>query len=238
MEHSTLFQRADVYLNRTGINQRFLQEIIEPQSRQTGRNLEELSALDLLLSARNSEKLKVRTGFSQLIKQLLRRSDADVRPSTSVRSIGPGLEKRYRLILQSASGISNEEFDVAILAAPLSVLNINFGELQLPPNFARTSSVQKYITHVALQEDSTPNFFNLTKVTEDIMTVSDSNLPIYDIRYVGGKCHRYHFAPSDRIDHDVCDRENVYRILSPALLSNDTVAKILSHPNHFLPNLD
>jgi prenylcysteine oxidase / farnesylcysteine lyase len=236
-----LLVSANEYVDNLGISEKFKNQIVGPYARSiSGRNLDEQTAIEFLLSMRQSNRYVVTDGNPKLIERLLLLSRATVQTNTTVKSISYGSRGSYSLLLEGNESSSNhEEFDVVIIAAPLQSSGISFDGFSIKESNPLRPFLERHVTQFTIPYDQPLGQFDNSSLSQDILTTSNSSLEFYGIQ-----------LPSDQICHMVleectpgflceeCVMKRSVRVISEKALSNASIAVLIGDQNHTSDDLD
>lgn len=164
---------AVAFLSNASIFQHFQASFVQPCAR--GRfyqDLSEVRGLNALLSTRESQAVSVSRGNIQLIKRMILLSEAELRLNSTVTSISPGSDRRYRINLSSdrpaSTTMLDDEFDIVFISMPLRQNDLSMlAPLVLDDTNLRVTPEHEYIsvhvTHFTSRNALSRRYFNLPK---------------------------------------------------------------------------
>ena len=223
---------ADEYLNGIGISQSFKSEVIEPRTRLTmGRDLSDLTGLDMALSMTDAKRKMVYESNHQLIHRLLRLSGVKLRLNSRIQSITPGRSKRYRLLADTSqnkvSDLDYNEFDVVIVAVPLQASDITFDNVASVTTRPLRPYVERHVTHFASTDRLSRRYFQVNASLPDSVLTTKGFRNFFAIEWLGRTCYFFGFNASDALDYDQCEEDNLYRILSADTIPDSAILSVL-----------
>lgn len=237
---------ATTYFFNAGISPKYLQEVVEPTVRKLfGRNLLDVNALSALVALDPASVYRVDSdpnGTQELVKRLLRLSEADIRLNTRVTSIktssgGGFLLNTTRLDGQSATDEDEtERFDVVVIASHLHNANLDldlYTEVGLPQHFEMANT---HVTHFTTPQDIhlSPKKFNVMtsdQIPNTIYTTNKAKHGIMSLEH--SKVWTSTAKPREGY------LENIFKIVSTHEIPDSFIAELLGYPpdtpSHELP---
>ncbi|KAH8725561.1 hypothetical protein GQ44DRAFT_772218 [Phaeosphaeriaceae sp. PMI808] len=244
---SLLYRDLVEYLQSQTSSPNFVLHVITPTVRLvSGRALEDLTGLEMILVMRNPNNLAVPGGNIPLVDRLFRLSGATSRLSDAVQSITRGEKRKYKIVTKHMEPDHEaQEYDVVVITASFHSSGVDLSGLSIQSHRNLPPYVQNHITHAVIPERIAPSFFNLrSALPNDILTApsfDSSGLGILGIEHLGYPLHFNEYLPQGHI----CDEYHEghwYKILSTQELSDNTIFDLMGKDsttfdeNHIKPH--